>query len=75
MPDNPTFSIVMPNYNHGNYLRESIDSVLNQDFKIGVLMIDNYSTDNSDEVISSYNDSRIRVFKIKTRNNCKIKKS
>ena len=65
MPDNPTFSIVMPNYNHGNYLRESIDSVLNQDFpNWELLIIDNFSSDNSDKVILSYNDSRIRVFKI-----------
>ena len=63
--DSPFFSVVIPNFNHGRYLKDSIDSVLYQDFKNWeLLIIDNYSTDNSDEVISSYNDSRIRVFKI-----------
>tara|TARA_Y100000385_G_scaffold76816_1_gene77778 strand:- start:1814 stop:2707 length:894 start_codon:yes stop_codon:yes gene_type:complete len=65
MLDNPFFSIVLPNYNHGNYLKDAIDSVLNQDFENWeLLIIDNYSTDNSEKVISSYNDSRIHVFKI-----------
>ena len=67
MPDNPIFSVVLPNYNHGNYLKDSIDSVLRQDFhNWELLIIDNFSTDNSDKVISSYNDSRISVFKIQT---------
>ena len=66
MLDNPFFSVILPNYNHGNYLKDAIDSVLNQNYKNWeLLIIDNYSTDNSDKVISSYNDSRIRVFKIK----------
>jgi len=66
MSDNPFFSVVLPNFNHGRYLKDAIDSVLNQDFNNWeLLIIDNYSTDNSDEVISSYKDSRIRVFKIK----------
>jgi glycosyltransferase involved in cell wall biosynthesis len=65
MPNNPIFSVVLPNYNHGNYLKDSIDSVLRQDFhNWELLIIDNFSTDNSDKVISSYNDSRISVFKI-----------
>ena len=65
MSDNPIFSVVLPNFNHGNYLKESIDSVLNQDFhNWELLIIDNFSTDNSDKVISLYNDSRISVFKI-----------
>lgn len=63
--DSPFFSVVIPNFNHGLYLKDSINSVLYQDFKNWeLLIIDNNSTDNSDEVISSYNDSRIRVFKI-----------
>jgi len=65
MSDNPFFSVVLPNFNHGHYLKNAIDSVLNQDFNNWeLLIIDNYSTDSSDKVISSYNDSRIRVFKI-----------
>jgi len=64
--DSPFFSVVLPNFNHGRYLKEAIDSVLYQDYKNWeLLIIDNYSTDSSDEVISSYKDSRIRVFKIK----------
>jgi len=68
MSDNPFFSVVLPNFNHGRYLKDAIDSVLNQDFENWeLLIIDNYSTDNSDKVISSYNDLRIHVFKIQNK--------
>ena len=49
----PYFSVILPNYNHGNYLKKAIDSVLNQDYKNWeLLIIDNHSTDNSHEIIS-----------------------
>lgn len=61
----PYFSVILPNYNHGNYLKKAIDSVINQDYKNWeLLIIDNHSTDNSHEIISSYNDPRIKSFKI-----------
>lgn len=55
-------TIGIPNYNYGSYLQQTIDSVLCQpgeDFE--VLIADNHSTDNSWNIISSYNDSRIRI--------------
>ena len=61
----PHFSVILPNYNHGKYLKQAIDSVLNQSYNSWeLLIIDNHSTDNSDKIISSYNDPRIKSFKI-----------
>lgn len=58
----PKISVVMPTYNAEKYLREAIDSILNQtygDFEF--LIIDDNSTDATREIIKSYNDSRIRL--------------
>jgi glycosyltransferase involved in cell wall biosynthesis len=49
-------------YNGEKYLREAIDSILNQTFKdFEFLIIDDGSTDSSAEIIRSYTDSRIRL--------------
>ncbi|MDQ3534128.1 MAG: glycosyltransferase [Bacteroidota bacterium] len=59
---NPAITVLMPVYNAEKYLKEAIDSILNQthlDFEF--LIIDDGSTDSSIEIINSYNDSRIRL--------------
>ncbi|OJU52164.1 MAG: hypothetical protein BGN96_07380 [Bacteroidales bacterium 45-6] len=51
----PTVSVIIPNYNHAPYLRERIDSVLNQTFQdFEVIILDDKSLDNSKEIIESY---------------------
>ena len=66
MQNKPYFSVVLPNYNHGKFLKQAIDSVLNQSYNNWeLLIIDNHSSDNSDKIISSYDDPRIKSFKIK----------
>ena len=55
---NPLISIIVPNYNYGQYLGEAIESVLNQTYKnIQLIVVDNESTDNSIEIASKYGDS------------------
>lgn len=54
-------SVVLTSYNHGKYIREAIDSVLNQTFTDFELIIwDDTSSDNSWEIICSYDDVRIK---------------
>ena len=58
------FSVCIPNFNYGNYIGETIESVLNQDYNnVEILISDNNSTDNSWEVIQGYikKDSRIKA--------------
>ena len=58
----PLISVVLPVYNVAPYLKESLDSILNQtiqDFEI--IFIDDCSTDNTIEIATSYHDSRIKI--------------
>lgn len=60
-------TVFMPVYNRENYLKDSISSVLNQDFEdFELLIIDDGSTDKSIEIIKSFKDNRIRLLKNET---------
>jgi glycosyltransferase involved in cell wall biosynthesis len=59
-PSKPTISIVMPVYNAERYLIEAIDSILVQDYSdFEFIIINDGSTDQSKQIIHSFNDSRI----------------
>lgn len=52
----------MPIYNSGLYLREALDSILQQTFTdFEVLLYNDGSTDNTREILDSYGDSRLRI--------------
>ncbi len=57
----PKVSVILPNYNHGVYLQERIDSILNQTFQdFELIILDDVSTDNSRDIIEKYKgNSRI----------------
>nr|WP_294899522.1 glycosyltransferase family 2 protein [uncultured Pedobacter sp.] len=51
----PKVSVIIPNFNHACYLKQRIDSVLNQSFKdFEVIILDDCSTDDSKQVIEAY---------------------
>lgn len=58
-------SVIMSNYNTPEeYLREAIESILNQTYSdFEFIIVDDCSTDNSLEIIKSYKDPRISVIK------------
>lgn len=63
MKDSPIITVLMPVYNAGKFLREAIESVLNQTFQnFEFLIIDDGSVDNSVAIIKSYTDPRIQFY-------------
>lgn len=56
------FKIIIPNYNNGAFLRQCIDSVLNQSFKdFEIILVDDVSTDNSREIIKEYEERHCNI--------------
>ncbi|BDZ76286.1 glycosyltransferase family 2 protein [Claveliimonas bilis] len=57
-------SIIMPSWNTGRFIGESIQSVINQSYKQWeLLIIDDGSTDDTDKVVALFEDKRIKYFK------------
>lgn len=62
--DKPLVSIIVNNYNYGQFLYEAIDSALDQTYLYTeVIVVDDGSTDNSWDVIKSYGQQIISVLK------------
>lgn len=63
MKNKPLVSILIPTYNQNiNYLKECIDSALNQTYQnIEVIVSNNHSTNGTQKFLATYLDSRFRV--------------
>ena len=62
--ENELVSIIMPSWNTGNFIAESIQSVINQTYKnLEIILVDDGSIDESGKICDQYSeiDSRIHV--------------
>jgi GT2 family glycosyltransferase len=59
----PKVTIIVPNYNHAQFLRQRLDSILAQTFQdFELIVLDDCSSDSSRSIISEYaNDPRVRT--------------
>ena len=64
--NNIDISIIVPIYNAEKYIEKCINSLINQTKKeLEFILVNDGSTDNTEKVIKSYNDKRIKYFKNK----------
>lgn len=62
---NELVSIITPTYNCGRYIEETIKSILDQTyFNWEMIIVDDCSTDNTQEVVSKYIDERIQYYRL-----------
>jgi len=67
LSNNPIVSVIMPVYNGEKYLREAIQSILNQTFiDFEFIILNDGSTDKTEEIILAYDDPRIHYIKNET---------
>ena len=60
----PKVSVLIPTYNCAKYIGQAIQSVLDQTFEdFEIVISDNASTDNTEEVVKNFENSRIRYYK------------
>src|SRR5574344_63545 len=66
-------SIVIPMYNRSKTIIYCLDSVCTQTFKnIEIIVVDDFSTDNSVDLVSSYQDNRIKLIKLEKNSGAQI---
>ena len=62
----PTVSVIIPTYNRAHLIARAILSVLNQTFQdFELIIVDDSSTDNTEEVVNNFNDKKIRYIQHK----------
>jgi glycosyltransferase involved in cell wall biosynthesis len=60
--DSPKVSILLPTYNSGQFLRQTLESILTQTYtNIEIIICDDRSKDNSYAIAQSFSDARIRL--------------
>lgn len=64
--EQPLVSIIMPTYNHAKFIGKAIESALNQTYQnFELVIIDNYSEDETEKIVASYEDNRIVYLKFR----------
>jgi glycosyltransferase involved in cell wall biosynthesis len=62
---NELITVIIPTYNRGNFISKSINSVLSQTYSnFELIIVDDASTDNTENIVRGNKDSRIRYFKL-----------
>ena len=63
---NIKISVIIPTFNRGKLIGNSIKSVLNQTFKnLEIIVVDDGSTDNTEKEVEKFRDDRIKYIKLK----------
>ena len=70
MKNRPYFSIIVPTHNRVTLLTQTLDSILRQNFgSYEIVIVDNCSTDGTEEMIKSYNKKHKNINYIRNKEN------
>lgn len=62
--EDPLVSVIMPTYNHAQFIGDAVTSVLNQSYyNIELVIVDNYSQDSTEDIVKSFFDPRVKYYK------------
>ncbi|MEQ5045018.1 glycosyltransferase [Providencia manganoxydans] len=62
LSDSPNVSVILPVYNAEKYISYAVSSILSQDYRdFELIIINDGSTDNTVNILNSFNDSRIKI--------------
>lgn len=60
----PLVSVCIPAYNNAEYIKDTIDSILNQTYRnIELIVVDDCSTDHTAEVVENIQDERLKLYR------------
>jgi glycosyltransferase involved in cell wall biosynthesis len=60
----PFFSIIVPTYNRADLIKKTLDSLLAQQYELfEIIVVDDGSTDNTEEIVGAIKDPRIAYYK------------
>lgn len=63
--NNPSISVIIPTHNRADFIKKTIESILNQTFDdFELIIVDDGSTDNTSEIISKISDPRLYYYHI-----------
>jgi glycosyltransferase involved in cell wall biosynthesis len=61
----PLITVGIPSYNHAKFLEKALDSAVKQTYSnLEIIIVDNFSTDDTEDVLSKFIDSRISIVKV-----------
>lgn len=64
--EKPEITIAVLTYNHGKYLKQSLDSILNQEIDVNynIVVADDFSTDGTRQILLEYQQQYPKLFKL-----------
>lgn len=61
---NPLITVGIPSFNNAKFIATALESVVKQTYtNIEIIVVDNFSTDNTDQILAGFDDSRISIIK------------